>query len=74
MKKFKGKTKCHLGLYVNISSSRLYRRVKYLIEDKAGHDISHADFFSMMFDSVLLEHANEKIKLDYKERKEKEKE
>jgi hypothetical protein len=54
-----------LSLDIEPRSIRLYRNVKYLIEDMVKKDISHADFFTMIFEPVLLELASNRIKDNY---------
>lgn len=55
----------NLNLDVEPRSIRLYRNVKYLVEDKFKRDLSHADFFTIIFEPVLLELASDKIKERY---------
>lgn len=59
--------KRNLSLDIELRSVRLYRRVKYLVEDKFKKDISNSDFFTMIFEPVLLNLASDRVKKDYNE-------
>ena len=58
--------KCGFNMTVYIRSSRLYRKLKYLTEDKIGRDITHAEFFEMFVDPALLEVAPDHLRDEYK--------